>query len=68
VSAAAALLTVVGFLLVGFGAYALFWIVLDAREAAQLRRQEARMADALQRTVQQARSERYLTDDDRRPE
>jgi hypothetical protein len=75
VSAAAALLTMTGFLIVAVGAWCLFWIWLDAREAALLRKQEADMADALQRTVQQARiparddkPNRYLTSDDRSPE
>jgi hypothetical protein len=75
VSAAAALLTMVGFLIVAVGAWCLFWIWLDAREAAAQRKHEADMADALQRTVQQARipakgtePNRYLRDTEGAPE
>jgi hypothetical protein len=75
VSAVAALLTMTGFLIVAVGAWCGFWIWLDAREAAAQRKHEADMADALQRTVQQARMpakgtepNRYLTSDDRSPE
>ena len=65
-STAATLLTVVGAFIVCLGIYAGFWIWIDAREAAAQRRREAEMADALTRSVRQARG-RY-THDERTPE
>lgn len=66
-STVAALLTVVGLFIIAFGAWAGFWVWLDAKEAAEQRKHEAEMADALAQSVRQARG-RYLTDDERRPE
>ena len=66
---AAALLTVLGFLIVAIGAWCGFWIWLDAREAAIDRKHEAEMADALARDLQRSRADRgYLTNDPNRPE
>lgn len=67
-STAAALLTVLGFLIVAIGAWCGFWIWLDAKEAAVQRKHEAEMADALQQRVTQTRDARYLTDETGRPE
>lgn len=67
-STVAALLTVVGLFIIAFGAWAGFWVWLDAKEAAEQRRHEAEMADALQRSRRVAQTGRYLTDDADRPE
>lgn len=74
---AADLLTLLGALIVVIGGTSAYWLIRDRLDERALRRlREAQMADELQRTVRQARiaadpsrvTNRYLSDDERRPE
>lgn len=74
-TASAQLLTVVGTFIVLLGIWWGFWAWVDAHDRALMRKREAEMADALQRSVRQARipakgtePNRYLTSDPDRPE
>lgn len=66
-SAVADLLTLLGALIVVIGGTCGYWVWRDARDRALMRKREQEMADALQRSVRQAR-DRYTTNDERRPE
>lgn len=76
-SAAADLLTLLGALIVVIGGTCGYWLIRDRLDERAIRRlREAQMADELQRSVRQARiaadptrpTNRYLNDDERKPE
>lgn len=66
-STAADLLTLLGALIVVIGGTCGYWAWRDARDQALLRKREQEIADALQRSVRQAR-DRYTRDELGRPE
>ncbi len=67
-AAVADALTLLGALIVVIGGTSAYWLIRDRLDERTIRRlREAQMADALQRSVRQAR-DRYTRDEPGRPE